>query len=902
MAWRQRITPMKAAFVSVVIFGGLYQGVSAQELSQKMGPVGQQEAKPSKAVPPVNTVVDPGVIPSRQFITPAGLQSVFESRVNGVAFNQDGSSIYAATLGQTGSHIFEIDLKSNRMTGVIDSALSTGMQGLVYDPVTHAALMSGMPGGAKSKSADVQLATLGDHKSTILAEHLGEHQAGSVGLGLEKNAHGQRLAIVALTFNDEAAIVDVDTKQIVAKVKTGIAPFGVAVSHDSSLAYVSNWGGRFPKAGERTAATGPDEGADQMLVDANGLPASGTVTRIDLVTGQVTANISVGGHPSGMAWDEEHKRLYVANSNSDTVSVVDTATSRVIETIAIQPFNKKVAGVAPESVALAPDHSTLYIACAGINAVGVMNLKGAHPRIEGFIPTGWYPDDVVVSPNGRYIAVSTMLGVGTGWNSPNLLAREKRDGMKPELNDHRRYVHADRGTVHIIPVPDEDELERYSVAVAEDNHLGIPGQVMPNLPARANAVPKPVPARLGEPSTIEHVIYIIKENRSYDQFFGSLGIGNGDPSLNQYEDDVIPNHRKLAREFVLLDNFFANGGNSADGHQWLTQASETDYAYWPGYNGRSYPKNGDDPLAFAGSGFLWDHLIANHKTFADFGEYVGEMGGKNGDMRVKLLDQYKQGSDFVDTFHTKAPIAKLDQYLIPEFPSYGLKVPDVVRARIFLRHLKQWEGEGKMPNLVMLQIPSDHTEGTTPGFSTPKACLADNDLAVGQIVEGVSHSKFWKSTLILIVEDDAQDGLDHVDGHRTVALAVSPYTKRGSVDSTFYSQVSMVKTIEMIFGVQPMSVFDLIANDMRASFQSTPDLAPYQAVEPKQSIYELNPQLNALSGQQKQDAIASGKMNWIEPDDVPTAKLNAILWRNSNGTEYPVWKKQSAAFQPVTGK
>jgi YVTN family beta-propeller protein len=897
---------MKAVLAFVVIFGGMLKGIIAQESPsqgpQKMGPVGQEEAKPSKAIPPVNSVVDPGIIPSRQAITPAGLQSVFESRLNGVAFSPDGNSIYAATLGQTGSHIFQIDLKSNRMIGLVDSPLSTGMQGLVYDPVAHVALMSGMPGGAKSKNADVQLATLDNHRSTILAEHLGEHQAGSVGLGLEKNAHGQRLAVVALTFNDEAAVVDLDTKQIVAKIKTGIAPFGVAVNRDSSVAYVSNWGGRFPKSGERTAATGPEDGADQVLVDETGLVSSGTVTRIDLVTGQATASISVGLHPSGLAWDEAHRRLYVANSNSDTISVVDTATNRVLETIALQPFNKKVAGIAPESVALAPDHSSLYVACAGINAVGVLNIKGAHPRVTGFIPTGWYPDDVVVGPDGKYIAVSTMLGVGTGWNSPNLLNREKRDGMKPELNDHRRYVHADRGTVHIIPVPDEDELERYSIAVAEDNHLGVPGQLMPGMPARVNAAPKPIPARLGEPSTIEHVVYVIKENRSYDQYFGSLGIGNGDPTLNQYQDDVIPNQRKLARDFVLLDNFFANGGNSADGHQWLTQAAETDYAYWPGYNGRSYPKNGDDPLAFAGSGFLWDHLISNHKTFADFGEYVGEMGGKNGDMRAKLLDAYKQGSDFTGIFHTKAPIARLNQFLIPDFPSYGLKVPDVARARIFLRHLKQWEGEGKMPNLVMLQMPSDHTEGTTPGFSTPKACLADNDLAIGQIVEGISHSKFWKSTLILIVEDDAQDGLDHVDGHRTVALAISPYTKRGSIDSTLYSQVSMVKTIEMIFGVHPMSVFDLIANDMRASFQNMPDLAPYQAVDPNQSIYELNPQLSTLHGQQKLDAVASGKMNWKEPDDVPTEQLNAILWRNSAGTEYPVWKKHSAAFQPVTGK
>jgi hypothetical protein len=234
--------------------------------------------------------------------------------------------------------------------------------------------------------------------------------------------------------------------------------------------------------------------------------------------------------------------------------------------------------------------------------------------------------------------------------------------------------------------------------------------------------------------------------------------------------------------------------------------------------------------------------------------------------------------------------------VVKDFPNYTLNVPDVVRARIFLRHLKGWQDGGDMPNLVMIQLPSDHTQGTTPEFSTPKACLADNDLAVGQIVEGISHSRFWKSTLILIVEDDAQDGLDHVDGHRTVALAVSPYIKRNSIDDTFYSQVSMVETIELILGAPPMSIFDLIANDMRSSFQATPDLTPYEAIVPAQSIYELNPSTNALIGQKRLDALASSKMDWQEPDDVPTEKLNRILWRDAMDTEYPIWKQGSAVL------
>jgi YVTN family beta-propeller protein len=900
MSWRSRRILLTYAILAASIFLPVHAALVSQA-TQKLGPVGEQESKPSTAARPVNSVVDPGVIPSRQAITPAGLQSVFESRVFGITFGENGDSIYAAVLGQKGTDVYQIDLKTNQMVTVLSAGASAGLQGLAYDTVGHAPLLSGIVGSGKRQESTGQLVTFSGTNSRVVAADLGTHQMGGVSAGLSRNAQGRRLAVVALTFNDQAAIIDLDTKEVVFRVKTGVAPFAVAVSQDSSVAWGSNWGGRPPQPGERSAATGSEPNADQVLVDERGVASSGTVDRIDLLTGKVTATISVGLHPSGMAWDEKSQRLYVANSNSDSISIVDTATNRLVGTIALQPFMKKVAGVSPESVAVSPDHATLYAACAGINAVAVIDIKVLHPRVAGFFPTGWYPNDVTVSPDGKFIAVSTLLGVGSGWNSPGLLSREKKLGMKPEINMHRRYVHADRGAVQIVAVPDEDELARYSIAVAENNHMSLQSDFLNAEAAQRKpnpqAAPLPIPARPGEPSPIDHVVYIVKENRSYDQYFGSLGKGNGDPTLDTYQDDVIPNQRKLAREYVLLDNFYANGGDSADGHQWLTQAAETDYTYWPGYNGRSYPKNGDDPLAFASSGFLWDHLSAHHKTFADFGEYVGQLEEKNSTQRAILLDQYRGGGTFEGVFATKAPIAHLNQYLVSDYPAYGLRVPDVVRARIFLRHLKAWEKKGDMPNLVMIQLPSDHTEGTTPGFSTPKACLADNDLALGQIVEGASHSRFWKSTLILIVEDDAQDGLDHVDGHRTVALAVSPYIRRGAIDSSFYSQVSMVKTIELILGLPSMSLFDFIANDMRQSFQPSPDMTPYQAVEPQQSIYETNPDVNALDGQNKLDAIVSARMDWHEPDDVPSEQLNQILWRNAMNTDFPSWKRHSVAFQ-----
>ena len=301
-------------------------------------------------------------------------------------------------------------------------------------------------------------------------------------------------------------------------------------------------------------------------------------------------------------------------------------------------------------------------------------------------------------------------------------------------------------------------------------------------------------------------------------------------------------------------------------------------------------------MAFANSGFLWDNALKRKRTFADFGEFAGVLPMKVN--RLELLEQYRNGAEFRDTFQSVAPIAPLNKNLVKDYPTYSLHVPDVIRARIFLRHLKAWEAAGKMPDLVMIQLPSDHTSGTTPNYSTPKACFADNDLALGQVVEGLSHSKFWKDMLILVVEDDAQAGLDHVDGHRTVAQAISPYTRRGAVDSTFYSQASMIKTIELILGLPTMSLFDLIANDMRNAFQSTPVLTPYTAEIPKQSIYEANPALRGLRGKARQAAEASLRMNFRDPDSAPTGKVNRMIWASVRGWDAPYPAAKRGAFLP----
>jgi YVTN family beta-propeller protein len=610
------------------------------------------------------------------------------------------------------------------------------------------------------------------------------------------------------------------------------------------------------------------------VIDARGIASTGTVTRVDLVMGTAMQSIAVGLHPTAIVWHEASSRVYVANGNQDSISVIDTQKNAVVETFALQPFSRKTPGIAPTALAISDDGKTLYAACGGINAIVVLNA--ADGKQKGMIPTAWYPVSVAVS-DGK-IAVGTLLGVGSGW----------RDDPK------RRYVHANRGAIHVLDAPGASELASFTNAVRVNNRMAAPPvEARP----RASAKSAPVPERAGEPSTIEHIVYIVKENRTFDQVFGDLGKGNGDASLTMFGEEVTPNQHKLAREFVTLDNFYAAGGNSADGHQWLTQANETDYCLWPGYEGRSYPYDGSDPLAPAAGGFLWESAQKFKKAVRIFGEYAGETSTPRA-ARAEMLKQWKDGADFSAKWNITAPIAPMNAILQKNFPAYSTNIPDVVRAQIFLGELKRWES-GAMPNLTLVQLPSNHTQGTTAGASTPKAMVADNDYALGQIIDALSHSKFWKKMQIFVIEDDAQNGVDHVDGHRTVALAVGPYVRRGAVDSTFYSNPGMVKTIELMLGLPSMSLFDLIAQDMRASFTDKPDFAPYTVQQPRHDLFETNPPLRALRGEARKAAEESARMEFDSPDRAPAEKLNRILWWDAKGfsMKYPSLKR--SVFAPL---
>jgi YVTN family beta-propeller protein len=817
----------------------------------------QTPQQPARAVP------DPGVITTRQTITPAGVPTIFKGKVFGVAFGESAARLWV--LGAT--DVYHMDWKSNRVIERVPLGGTPGLQGLKYDGSSQRALVSSAAQGNRK----LRLLGVEGGSARTIAGDLGTQLAGAL-------AVSGNTAVVPLIYNNQLAVIDIETGAVKGSVKTGIAPFGAVLNKAATVAYVSNWGGRVPAANDLTATTGMAADADRVVVDKRGIASTGTVSSIDLTSMSVSHTIPVELHPTGILWDEERHRVYVANGNKDSVSVIDDRQNKVVQTIQLQAFASKAFGIAPTALAISPDGATLYVACGGLNAVAVVNTaKGV---INGFIPTAWYPSALSLSADGKQLAIAALLGAGSGWNEAPT----------------KRYVHAYRGSVSVVDIPDAAQLASYSTAVAENNHLA-----MTPPPSKATPAAKPVaiPARAGDPSLIEHVVYIIKENRTYDQLFGDLTKGNGDPSLVLFGESVTPNHRRLVDQFVLLDNFYATGGNSGDGHQWATQANETAYCLWPGYLGRSYPFDGTDPIAYSNSGFIWDLALARGKTVRVYGEYAGRLAEpiKN---RAVLFERWKRGEDFTKQWNIKAAIEPLNKILASNYPSYTNSIPDVVRADIFLADLKKWQETGSMPNFVVLQLPSDHTFGTTPGASTPRAMVADNDFAMGRIVEALSKSQFWKKMAILVVEDDAQNGVDHVDGHRTVALAISPYIRRGHVDSTFYSNQSMLKTIELILGLPTLSLFDMIANDMRASFHNTPDFTPYEAVKPAQSLDEVNPSLKALRGEQRRAALESARMRWDTPDAAPTERLNRIVWHAIKGWKTPYPPVRQASFAPLS--
>ncbi len=611
------------------------------------------------------------------------------------------------------------------------------------------------------------------------------------------------------------------------------------------------------------------------------------VAVIDLETNKVSGVWKTASHPTEMILDAKANRLYVACSNSTQVSVLDATSGDTVQVINAALYPNAPSGNTPNSISLTPDGEMLFVANADANNVAVFNV--ADPKAAkglGFIPVGWYPTSV------RYNKLDKTIYVANGKGN---LSKANPNGPGPMQTFDRGLVEyiggLFKGTVSFIPVPTPEEMAKYSKAAYACSPL------MKDAAVRSEGVEKdnPIPLKLGDQSPIKHVLYIVKENRTYDQVFGDMAArkvkpkGNGEVSLCLFGEDVTPNHHKLADEFVLLDNIYVDGEVSADGHEWSMGAYATDFVekLWPlSYRGSpkktfGYPAEGAvDVSARPAGGYLWDRAAEAKVSYRNYGEWI-----LNG---VKKKDgTYEDGV---------AAVKSLEGHFDPKYRGYDLDYTDVKRAEHFLGELKKFEAAGEMPSLQILRIGNDHTAGTRVGKPTPRAMVADNDLALGMIIEGLSASRFWKETAVFVIEDDAQNGPDHVDAHRVVALVISPYTKRGHVDSTLYSTSSMLRSMELILGLKPMSQFDAAARPMYHSFTAKPDASPYKLAPAKIDLLEVNKPT-------AWGAAASAKLDLDKEDQADDLIFNEIIWKSVKGASSPMPAPVRAAFfVPITPK
>lgn len=857
------------------------------------------QPEPPRAVGPAaeGTTVTTG-----QLVRPLGRTLEFAGRPVDLALSPDGRTLYAKD--SRGLVVIdaaawavrqEVDFgdKGGSMTGLVVSPDGSKVWASDADRFVHELTV-----GADGKVAKGREFSLPGPKG-------GKDPSHPSGLALTPD--GARLLVCTSRRNQLDTVILADGT-VSPPIDVGVAPFDVAVSPDGSRAYVSCWGGSRPGEGEATA---PSSGTP-VKVDARGIAASGGVAVVDLAKGAMVAWVETGLSASGLCLSPDGKTLYCTNANSDTVSVIDTAAGTVARQVVVRPGAELPFGSMPSAATLSPDGGRLYVACAGNNALAVVDLRAEGLPVAGWIPTGWYPG--AIAARGGQVFVANIKGVGS------------RTSRKDGAFNSRRH----RGSVQAFEAPAAGDLPALTARVTADARIP---QVLRAIERREKAEtvkPVPVPARPGDPSTIEHVVYIIKENRTYDQVFGDLAAenpprGNGKPGLCIYGREVTPNHHALTERFVLLDNWYCNGVLSADGHSWATEGNSTPYLErsFGGFT-RSYTY-GDDPLTYSASGFIWDHVLAAGLTVRNFGELHD----------AKVIAPKGAGTKWAGVWNDRASgkneyrfggtvgIENLRRHSDMEFPGWNMEIPDQIRADRFIAALAGMEKAGEMPSFVMIHLPQDHTMGVSEGGPTPRACVADNDLALGRIVEALSRSAFWPRLAVFCVEDDPQDGWDHVDGHRSVCLVASPWVKRGAVVSEFCNQTSVVHTMERILGLTAQNQLYAQAPLMTGCFTESPDFSPYVAVPARIALDELTPPKKkpepakpgdgqAPPSQKAKDPSApasppavapatppkltladlyeiTARQDLSKPDRVSDHEFNLVLWHASMGldAEYP---------------
>ncbi len=673
-----------------------------------------------------------------------------------------------------------------------------------------------------------------------------------LGVGL---VPGGQLALVALALANRVAVVDLVAGKALATIPVGVCPYGVAISRDGTTAFVSNLGGSLPTKGDKTErTTGLNKIGTEMAVDDRAVALRGTVSVIDLARREVVGEIQTRIHPEALRLAPDGRRLYVVDASGDGVSVIDVASRKVVEVLDTKPRADLPYGSLTTGLAVSADGKTLFAANAGNNAIALLHLERPTEPPFAFIPAGGFPGSVCVRGDTLYCG----------------------------------NVTAYAGDVQKVSVPrDPAALKKMTDTACRSFHLA--EILRAQTRASSGVPPQPVPANPGEPSPLKHVVYIIKENKKFDQVLGDIGRGNCEPKFCEFPRATTPNTHALADEFVLLDNYYCCGVLSCDGHQWADQGLTSPYREKDWANAHCIYGFGQDPLCFAGCGFIWDHALRHGLSFRNFGE-LGDGVIAKGSHWADHYNAWKAGRA---AFTCEYRFEAIRRYSDLRYPGWEMHIPDQARADVFLTALKEFEQGGKMPELVIIYLPNDHTQHGSPKNPTPRAYVADNDLALGRVVEGLSKSPFWKDMAIFINEDDPQTGADHVDGHRSFCLVASPYAKRGGmVCSKFYNQASVLHTICRILGLPPMNQSVALAPVMDGCFQAQPDGTPYRCRPATLPLDEMNPEpRKAPSKTQARLAPKTEQLDFSAPDrlDAQALLFSRWVWSTVRGDEpFPV--------------
>ncbi len=656
---------------------------------------------------------------------------------------------------------------------------------------------------------------------------------GPAGIAID-DAH-KKLYVVTKE-NNSLYIIDLTTNKVQNKVALEAEAYTCVLSPDGKQLYISLWG------------------ADKVAV-------------FNTKQQRITTSIATESHPNELILSSNGRYLYVANANDNTVSVINVSTGKVIETLNTALYPGAPAGSTTNGLALSANNRTLYIANADNNCLAVFDVeKPGKSRSRGFIPVGWYPSCV------RVLGKKVLVANGKGFTSlanpegPNPIRRQDAAGRhegNTRADKPVQYIAAlFKGTLSIFSEPDEATLSRWSGLVYENT---------PYTKAREQLAPgaagNPIPQKQGDVSPIKYVFYVIKENRTYDQVLGDMREGNGDSSLCIFPEKITPNQHALASEFVLLDNFYVDAEVSADGHNWSMAAYATDYVEktWPtsyGKRGGTYDYEGSRKIAYPKKGFIWDYCQRAGVSYRTYGEFAES---------------------------NKTNLKSLEGHFCIGYPAFDLAIQDIHRQQLWAQDFDSLVAAGALPHFNTIRLGNDHTSGMRKGAYTPFAAVADNDLAVGRLIEHISHSPVWKESAIFILEDDAQNGSDHVDAHRSPVYVISPYTKRKTPVHNMYATAGVLRTMELILGLPPMSQYDAAATPLWECFTPTPDLRPYTAREANVSLEERNTAWN-------ESARRSAAFDLEHEDRAPDLDLNEVVWKAIHGEQAVMPAPRRSAF------